>query len=45
LLMENQFCSQRIMNCPSVYLQSKYGRMTQFLSTHKLLKSKKICSQ
>jgi hypothetical protein len=43
--MENQFCSRRIMNCPSVYLQSKYGRMTRFLSTQKLLKSKKICSQ
>ena len=33
------------MNCPSVYLQSKYGRMTRFLSTHKLLNAKKICSQ
>ena len=33
------------MNCPSVYLQSKYGRMTQFLSANKSLKSKKICSQ
>jgi hypothetical protein len=30
------------MNCPSVYLQSKYGRMTRFLSTHKLLKLKKF---
>ncbi len=45
LLTENQFCSRRIMNCPSFYLQSKYGRITQFLSTHKLLKGKKICSQ
>jgi hypothetical protein len=44
LLKENQFCSWRIMNCPSVYLQSKYGHMTQFLSTPKLLRSKKICS-
>jgi hypothetical protein len=33
------------MNCPSFYFQSKYGRMTQFLSTQELLKSKKICSQ
>ncbi len=45
LLTENQFCSQRIMNCPSFYLQSKYVRMTRFLYTHKLLKAKKICSQ
>jgi hypothetical protein len=45
LLTENQFCSRRIMNCPSVYMKSKYGRTTRFLSTHKLLKAKKICSQ
>ncbi len=45
LLTENQFCSWRIMNCPSLYLQSKYVRMTQFLYTHKLLEAKKICSQ
>ena len=32
LLTENQMCSRRIMNCPSFYMQSKYGRMTQFLS-------------
>jgi hypothetical protein len=32
------------MNCPSVYMQSKYVRMTRFLSTHKLLKAKKTCS-
>ena len=44
LLTENQFCSRRIINCPSFYLQSKYGLMTQFLSIHKLLKAKKICS-
>ena len=42
LLTENQFCSRRIMHCPSFYLPSKYGRMTQFLSTHKLLKAKKF---
>jgi hypothetical protein len=35
LLTENQFCSRRIMNCPSYYLQSTYGCMTRFLSTHK----------
>jgi hypothetical protein len=45
LLTENQFCSRRIMNCPSFYLQSKYGLMTQFLSVHKSLKAKNICSQ
>ncbi len=45
LLMENQFCSRRILNCPSFYLQSKYGRMTRFIFTHKLHKAKKICSQ
>ena len=45
LLTENQICSGRIMNFPSFYLQSKHGRMTQFLSTDKLLKAKKICSQ
>jgi hypothetical protein len=45
LLTENQFCSRRIMKCPSFYLQSKYGLMTQFLSIQKLLKAKKICSQ
>jgi hypothetical protein len=44
LLTENQFCSRRIMNCPSVSVQSKYVGMTRFLSTHKLLKAKKICS-
>ncbi len=45
LLMANQICSRRKMNCTSFKLQSKYGRMTRFLSTHKLLKAKKICSQ
>jgi hypothetical protein len=33
------------MNCPSFYLQSKYGRMTRFLSTQELPKAKKICTQ
>jgi hypothetical protein len=33
------------MNCPSFYLLSKYGRMTRFLSTHKLLNANKICSE
>jgi hypothetical protein len=43
-LTENQFCSRRIMNCTSFYLQSSMDAWHDFY-LHKLLKAKKICSQ